>query len=325
MTARHHHYVPQLYLKGFVGPSDGKQLFVVDGVRKTTFETVPRNVAGQRDFNRVELEGIAPDALEAAFSGFETEVAASIARVCERASFTDHDDRANILNLIGLITLRNPRQRDNLNDFQRRIARAVMEIALETPERWEGQVAQAKAAGYMPADAETNYESMKAFIEGGEYTVELKREAHIALELSTFEKVLPHLFQRKWTLVKANEDAGGFITSDHPVCLKWAKAELQRGPYGPGLGLAETELLFPLTSDFALVGSFEGLDTTTSADIVTVAQFNAVVMGFAERQLYAASPDFPYLGSGAMPFCRGAECLTDGTFIRPRKSDRAAA
>ena len=39
------------------------------------------------------------------------------------------------------------------------------------------------------------------------------------LEVGTFDKLLPPIFQRGWILLKATVDSGGFITSDHPVCL----------------------------------------------------------------------------------------------------------
>ncbi|WP_265923371.1 DUF4238 domain-containing protein [Cupriavidus nantongensis] len=56
--ARNHHYVPQCYLKGFArNRSKNAQLFVVDTKTKRAFVTTPRNLAAQRDFNRVEIPG----------------------------------------------------------------------------------------------------------------------------------------------------------------------------------------------------------------------------------------------------------------------------
>jgi hypothetical protein len=70
-----------------------------------------------------------------------------------------------------------------------------------------------------------------------------------------------------------------------------------------------------------LVGTFEGTDRDVDADILTVAECNAVVIGFAERQVYAAERDFPYLrNAGPMPLARGDELIADGSFVRPRTS-----
>ena len=55
-TARNHHYVPQFYLKGFSDPNlQNEQLHVIDKVDRRHFVTNPRNIASQRDFNRINL------------------------------------------------------------------------------------------------------------------------------------------------------------------------------------------------------------------------------------------------------------------------------
>jgi hypothetical protein len=56
------HYVPQFYLRGFASTKD--QLFVVDRRNKKAYRTGPRNVAGETHFNRIEVESIAPNAVE---------------------------------------------------------------------------------------------------------------------------------------------------------------------------------------------------------------------------------------------------------------------
>jgi uncharacterized protein DUF4238 len=72
MTARQHHYVPQCYLKGFVRDRDQPKLFVVDLKERRTFTTNPKNVAVERDFHAVDVEGMPPDAFENDMSKFET-------------------------------------------------------------------------------------------------------------------------------------------------------------------------------------------------------------------------------------------------------------
>jgi hypothetical protein len=77
VTARRHHYVPQCYLNGFVTDREKPKLIAVDLATRRTFETTPANVAAERDFHRIDIDGYAPDALENAFSEFETQVAHS--------------------------------------------------------------------------------------------------------------------------------------------------------------------------------------------------------------------------------------------------------
>ena len=226
-----------------------------------------------------------------------------------------------MLNLLGLMALRNPRQRDKLDDFQSRTAKMMLSLIVETPERWAAQIARAKAAGYIKAEADDLYEKVKAFVKRGEFDIPMARERHIALELSTFDKILPFLFERKWTLLRAHHDSGGFVTSDHPVCLMWTDPKMHGGFYGPGFGLTKTAVLFPLTMELALVGTFEGYEGEMDAHVFNVAQCNATTIGFAERQIYAAGADFPYWRQGPSPCAVGEELLGDGSFVRPRVDD----
>jgi hypothetical protein len=57
VTAKRHHYVPQCYLKGFAEDRDNPKLFVIDGKEQRSFCTAPANVAAERDFNRIEVDG----------------------------------------------------------------------------------------------------------------------------------------------------------------------------------------------------------------------------------------------------------------------------
>src|SRR4029077_18764228 len=112
VTARRHHYVPQCYLKGVAIGGDKPQVFVIDGKEQRSFCTAPANVAAERDFNRIEVEGYAPDALESAFSGFEAEVAEALSRIIRDRTVKSDDDRAYLLNLMALMTIKNPVRRE---------------------------------------------------------------------------------------------------------------------------------------------------------------------------------------------------------------------
>ena len=79
--ARKHHFVPQSYLAGFT--DDGK-LTVFDLESRKTFRTTPRKVATKRDFNRIDVHGLPPDAVEQALGDFEGRAISTIRRLQER-------------------------------------------------------------------------------------------------------------------------------------------------------------------------------------------------------------------------------------------------
>jgi hypothetical protein len=96
--AHNHHYVPQGYLRFFAdGVGRKARLEVVDLEKLTQFRTLVRNVAAQRDFNRLDdIEGVDPNALEEGYGLLESSAAAAIKRVGENLTF-EGDDKMIIL------------------------------------------------------------------------------------------------------------------------------------------------------------------------------------------------------------------------------------
>jgi hypothetical protein len=258
MTARRHHYVPQCYLKGFAKDPDKPQLFVIDGKEQRTFCTSPANVAAERDFNRIEVEGYAHDALENAFSGFEGDVSRALDRIIASRSISNTEDRAYLLNLMAIISIKNPRHRESWRGIQEQIAKRIMDLATATPERWAAQVRRGKAEGYIEPDAPEDDRRMRDFIEADQYKITVPTDRHIALEMQAFETVLSFFFRRQWVLFRAPAGSTGFVTSDHPICLMWSDPA-QRGKFHPpGHGLPRTQLLFSISKRACHHGSFRG-------------------------------------------------------------------
>jgi hypothetical protein len=105
MTARRHHYVPQCYLRGFVTDPQKPKLFVIDGKERPAFRKAPANVAAERDFHRIEVEGYEPDALENALSGFESKLSQALERIIAAQSIKELDDRAYLFNLMAMMAV----------------------------------------------------------------------------------------------------------------------------------------------------------------------------------------------------------------------------
>jgi hypothetical protein len=319
MTARRHHYVPQCYLKCFADDPDKPKLFVIDGKEQRTFCTAPANVAVERDFHRIDVEGHPPDALENAFSGFESEVSEALERVIRARSINNVDDRAYLLNLMALMAIKNPRRRESWRGFQEQIAKRIMDLATATPERWAAQIRRGKADGYIASDAPEDYQRMRDFIEGDQYTITVPTDRHITLEMEAFETVLPCFFHRQWVLFRAPPGATGFVTSDHPICLMWADPKRRDKFHPPGHGLRETQLLFTVSKELAMMGAFEAEGEERDAPDWLIAQINATVALYADRQIYARDSNFTYRMAHNTRIMRGDEFLADQAALRPAK------
>jgi Protein of unknown function (DUF4238) len=303
MVARLHHFLPQCYLKGFARNRSKKSaLFAMDAKVGRTFETTPRRVAVERDFNRIDVIGTAPDEVETQMAQFEGKLDKALEKIIERRSFLDESDRIMVLNFIALAAIRNPRMRENMRSAQEQTAKIILDLSLASRERWEDQMQQMREAGHPTAGTSVTYEEVKDFHERGEYSVSIDRTRHILREFSTAEAVLPLLFQRKWCLLKAPPGSGAIITSDHPVCLIWTNAGEQRNSVGPGLGSRNADLLFPLSKDLGLLGRFEGNESEYDISPYQAAAFNGTVASFAGRQVFACNDRFVYvMRPGAAP------------------------
>lgn len=140
--ARNHHYLPQCYLKGFAERRDKQaKLWVCDFDSSKQFNTVPRNVAAKRDFNRVDLDGLDPNTLETGLAGFESEVDAALTRIIERQSIADLNDLAYLLNLICLIVIRHPLRRAWMARTEEGMMKGILRDVVANKERWQVHVA----------------------------------------------------------------------------------------------------------------------------------------------------------------------------------------
>lgn len=294
--ARNHHWVPQCYLKGFAkSRSKNAKLFVIDAIERKTFPTIPRNVASARDFNKIEVLGVDPNHIESGYAHFEGQVDKALERLCTNRQFGDAEDRNLILNLIALLAVRNPLMRENSRQFQERVLKQMMHLVVAKKERYEASLHRAKQDGDVSPEAELSYEAMRDFVERDRYTIEVSTTRHVEQELKLVDTVLPLLGARKWQLLRAPPNAGGFVTSDHPVVLLWSDAK-DRGPFhSPGFGLRGTEVIFPVSSDLAMVGTFEGQDDVVDVAPGIVAFVNGIIIAYSERQVYARGDHFWYV------------------------------
>ncbi|MBV9983459.1 DUF4238 domain-containing protein [Bradyrhizobium sp.] len=285
--ARAHHFVPQCYLASF---AQGGKINVFDFESgKDPFSTNTKNVAQERDFNRIDSDDLPPDALESAYANFEGELAPVLKRLVSGAPCSE-DDFSYILTLMGVLAVRNPRYRANFADFQNNARLKILAVQLSTKERWERQLARMRKDGYLEGVLDVPYETLKAQLEEGAFKFVTTTGEHARTELYALDNLINILAARTWRWVRASNDSGGFITSDHPVCLNWIRRP--RGFAPLGYGLSGTTVYFPLSPNLAVIGEFDGPMEDLSADVYMVANFNRRILNNAKRQAYMADYKF---------------------------------
>ena len=287
--ARRHHYLPQVYLRAFTdtGLKDG-QFNVLDVQSGRSFRTSPINVAVERDFNRVDIEGHSPDAIEQALAPFEAQAVTAIRKVIETEEFPSDDDWNWILNLLGLIAVRNPQLRQSFNSSHEQVIHRIGDLLVSDKKIWDHHVKKARESG-QSIDEDVSFEDAKQFVEGRKYEIEFSPEGNLRVEFHAFDKLLPILGQRAWSVLVAPHDGPEFICSDHPVTLVW-----KHGRSGPvGYGLRETEVFFPLGRRVGFYGTFETpLKPVVKCKPGHVATMNRRVAWNSERHVYSTLESF---------------------------------
>lgn len=292
-TARKHHFLTQAYLAAFTdNESKDGQFCVLDLQKEICFRTTPKNVAFERDFNRIDIEGKPLDILEQALAPFEGRAVQAIRNVNQTKNFPNDEDFKYIINLLCLFALRNPLGRKSFDRSRELTWQIVGDLLVSNEMTWACHAKKIQEEGYVKEICIT-FEEAKKNIEERKYLsryvhkdiIKFPSEDHIPGEFHTFDKILPKLRQRTWSLFIAPSSGPGFICSDHPVTLTW-KNSTNRDPIGYGLN--NTQVFFPIGPRTGFFGVYEDpLRPVVNLKPFQVAILNKRVWHSASRQVFS--------------------------------------
>ena len=280
-VAKDHHFVPVCYLAAFTdtGTEDGR-LYVFDFEVGRFFRQRPRNVAFEKHFNRVEIDGQPPDTLEKAFGQFEGQAISVVRSICSEGDLPPDEQLSFVLNLIALLAVRNPRGRRSMTAARQRTTRIIGDLLVSDRRIYEREAASAREAGFV-SGPDVPYEKMKELIERDEYTIDIPTDTHLDTELRVFQKILNGLGSRYWSILVAAPDAPDFITCDHPA------------------NLVPKQMVFPLDPRTAVVAARENpMPRRIVLNPKGIAEVNARIVEQADRQIYSHTTDVSILYDG---------------------------
>jgi hypothetical protein len=146
---------------------------------------------------------------------------------------------------------------------------------------------------------EVSYEEMVRFYEEKRYNIKVGNGLFIPAEFHALETVINTLLARKWTLLVAGDRAGHFVCCDHPVRLRWSD-QMGEKFLPPGHAVSGTEIVFPLSKELVLIGTFEGYQRKIVADRKVIAMVNTIIIEGSDRQIFSPINDFEFFSSDGM-------------------------
>lgn len=307
--ARRHHFVSQFYLRHFSANHALGKIFVVDLERRKSFKTSTVNIALETDFHTVSASGKPTDAVEKQIAQLESVFARSLTRVIDRGYVGDDEDGHNLLYFVTLLFIKNPAMRSSVNEVAEELMKHKAQSDAADDTAWANLMQQLLDEGVF--EANTDFEELRKFILGGKYKISLAAETHMDREFQGAGKFFEYMVNRRWDVYRAK--SGHFVTSDRPVVLRAAGTD----PYKKiGLGLRDTHIIFPLSSDVVIIGGFERRGKMTELSDRDVAIMNGHLIRKAWRQIYAKDEDFLYSLAPGRGFRRGKDMTTDDDLRR---------
>ena len=193
---------------------------------------------------------------------------------------------------MALLAVRNPTIRKSLDQTKASILNTMMELYLSDSKIWDRFKSQIDDDKFGKIKNLSIWEAREKLLNKN-WEIKSNSTEHISLEIPVLNKVTDLLSYRKWTLVDATISSYNFITSDRPVKLFWDDKELNEHPWGPGFGMKNSVLFFPLSKKFCLLARFEDqLPRYTQATEIMVASINSMQFYYSNRFLYGPEDHF---------------------------------
>ncbi len=296
-TARNHHYVPQFYLRGFSDPElQNEQLHVIDKGDRRHFVTTPRNIASQRDFNRINIQDYPVDEIEKQLAQIEGRAAMVLRSIAENATLPEEDtDMHYLINFVAILAANNPQIRNRLIDRDRETSRQIIQSLVASRAVYESRLSD------LGIEDRIGYEAAKAFVESGRYTIGIEDPFGYYLSVvfyGLYKAVLPVIFTMHWSLVIAEEGETDFICSDLPAVLFRIVNTILPIPNevdSTGNITVSLELTMPLNPRMAIYAT-----TFPTEYQMSPSYMNKRTIDVATRHIYCSNLDFKFLENEVM-------------------------
>lgn len=280
-------------------------MWVTDLSDKRQFEVVPKKAAKERDFYTVERQDGGDTQVIEKWLG--EHVDAHGARVLKDLDATASPpvgaDFDWLMLFVAGMALRGRFFRERLDQFTDQLMKSMLWYVGHNDAAFQTFLKSLPKERREAKDF--SEEELRDFIRSGKYNVGFEQTYYIQRMMALLPKLTGVLSKRTWHVMRSISPDTHFVCSDHPVSLV-PKTPLPL-PMGPGYGMPETLVFFPVSRRVALVGTFEGETHPKDLDRNQVAWITGYTAYHAVRYVYSATKEIAWL-DGALNV-RGTEEL----------------
>jgi len=290
---KRHHYISQFYLAGFT--SDGTQngqIYCFDLLKKESRKTKVRDIGFEKYFNRIDAKNLEEDFLEKEISKFESHAAEVFRKIISDKNLPSSEiEKRTLYEFMASLAVRNPSIRKSWDDFKKNLLLTAIQFYLTDENTWNNYKKRAADDGVKGVDNLSYRDARKLFIDT-DWKMISHNNDFVKIELPSVERVANLLSHREWTLFDASNCFYNLITSDRPVKLFWNDSKLNEGNIGPGFAMKKSELFFPISKSFLLMGSYERQYPKIIATDEMVTNFNVTQFYYTDRYLFSPTVKF---------------------------------
>lgn len=258
-----HHYVPQQYLRGFAVPESPGEIWMYDKLSRRSVQTSIKFI--------VQEAGYYSEKTEKQLSELVEGPAYHALNKLRRGESIGDTERTHMALYIGTMLMRVPRRRRKAFEMLPGVLEDTINKVSTQVEQWaHSEGADPQVVSRRFAELERARESLRR-----EPPLEVVEQIRAPWPS---ERVLALVSAMTWRIVSTGGVAF-FLTSDNPAYFFEAY----------GLGNPESELTFPLSSDMALLASWQGMPLEIiflNAKPALVKEVNRRVASGAERFVF---------------------------------------
>lgn len=294
------HYVPKFYLDYFADDTKQKTKCIWqfeknhNSISRKAVRRTSNNICVQGYFYSIKADAQHEgDMIEKYLSGLETDAAEILRSIVENKFDSNNEEkRYNLTKFVAFMYLRTKQAREWL----RIIFQNFLNENFNEKINREGGIKE-----FLKRNNGDNIDPDKFIDIFNKIKVIPPNEAFVQFMLKVgTEIVMPGIFIRRWGFLVPESENRFYVTSDNPVVMYNAKFRDQ--DFIPGLGLIETDTIFPITPRICFIASLSNIRVPTEGGTKKisdneVSEINLRVANLCYKNLFANTYNYDMLFS----------------------------